>query len=90
MPSATSSKYYDPFATVMKSEPLVFAAKGYPSFQTSRSLPNRKPATAGWLDELDLSKLEFRPYQYNPSHGGVEPIFTNGAQWGFRNLRTEF
>ena len=90
MPNITSSQYYDPLTTVHKSVPLVFADTGYPPWQTSQSLPKRKPSTAGWLDQLDLSKVEHRPYQYNPRAGGVEPIFVDTDGWGIRGLRTEF
>ena len=75
--------------TVHKSLPLIYADTGYPPFQTSASLPKHKPATAGWLDTLDMSKIEHRPYKYNPVLSGVEPVFTNVAGWGFHNLRTE-
>ena len=89
MVGITSSKYYNPQTTVHKSLPLVYADTGYPSFQTTASLPKRKPSTAGWLDTLDLSKIEHRPYRYNPVSSGVEPVFINGNIWGFHNLRTE-
>ena len=89
MSGITSSKYYNTLTTVHKSVPLMFADTGYPSFQTSASLPIRKPQTAGWLDQLDMSKIEHRPFKYNPVVSGIEPVFTNVAGWNFHNLRTD-
>ena len=89
MVNPTSSVYYDPHITVKKSEPPVFAATGYPSFQTNKSLPRMKPRTAGWLDTLDFSLIEHRPYRYNPRPTALEPIFTDWQAWPGVRVRTD-
>ena len=85
--AATSRQYYDPHLTVKKSDPPEFAATGYKSFQTAESLPHRKPSTAGWLDTLDMSLIELRPFRYNPRPTNIEPIFASAQHWPMLYLR---
>ena len=83
--------YYSPHTTVKKSDPPTFASTGYPPFLTAHTLPKRKPFTAGWLDTLDMSLMEHRPYRYNPRPVNTEPIFSNWQDWPkVRGLRREF
>ena len=87
-PSVTSQYYHNIYGEVLKSD-SAFVHKGIPSFLTKDTMPRRKPSTAGWLTDLDMSMISHRPHQYNPVDRGQEPMYVGTEAWPQVHLRVD-